>query len=55
VRFGNTGPDSAVTLSEGQGFGMIIVATRAGHDAAAQTIFAFRPNSDASDSGRRMS
>jgi hypothetical protein len=39
VRFGKTAPDSAVTVSEGQGFGMILVATMAGHDAAAQTIF----------------
>jgi endo-1,4-beta-D-glucanase Y len=39
VRFGKTAPDSAITVSEGQGFGMVIVAIMAGYDAAAQTIF----------------
>lgn len=39
VRFGKTAPDSAVTVSEGQGCGMVIVAIMAGYDAAAQTIF----------------
>jgi hypothetical protein len=37
VSFGSTNPGR--TVSEGQGFGMIIVALMAGHDAQAQAIF----------------
>lgn len=33
------GAGSSVTVSEGQGFGMVIVALMAGHDANAQTLF----------------
>lgn len=39
VRFGTTLPDSASTVSEGQGFGMVIVPLMAGYDPDAQTIF----------------
>ena len=39
IRFAKTLPNSAVTVSEGQGYGMIIVALMAGHDAVAQSIF----------------
>jgi endo-1,4-beta-D-glucanase Y len=37
VSFGTTNPGR--TVSEGQGYGMIIVATMAGHDPQAQTLF----------------
>lgn len=33
------GQGSDVTVSEGQGFGMVIVALMAGHDPNAQTLF----------------
>jgi hypothetical protein len=39
VRFGKTAPNRDITVSEGQGFGMIVVALMAGHDAEAQDIF----------------
>ena len=40
IAFGKPGSDNyAVTVSEGQGYGMIAVAYLAGHDPAAQAIF----------------
>ena len=39
VAFGATPPARDRTVSEGQGYGMIIVALMAGHDPQAQTIF----------------
>lgn len=39
IAFGSSAPDVNVTVSEGQGYGMIIVALMAGHDAQAQTYF----------------
>jgi endo-1,4-beta-D-glucanase Y len=39
VAFGATAPDSDRTVSEGQGYGMIIVALMAGYDSQAQVIF----------------
>jgi endoglucanase len=40
VAFGKAGTDNhAVTVSEGQGYGMVIVAHMAGHDPDARTIF----------------
>lgn len=39
VRFGKTAPNRDITVSEGQGFGMVIVALMAGHDPQAQEIF----------------
>lgn len=39
VAFGKNGPKAARTVSEGQGYGMVIVALMAGHDPAARMIF----------------
>lgn len=39
IAFGLTSPNRERTVSEGQGFGMIILALMAGHDANAQVIF----------------
>ena len=39
IAVGKTAPKSARTVSEGQGYGMIILALMAGHDANAQAIF----------------
>lgn len=39
IAFGLTSPNRERTVSEGQGFGLIVVALMAGHDANAQTIF----------------
>jgi len=40
VAFGKPGTDGhKVTVSEGQGYGMVIVATMAGHDPEAQEVF----------------
>lgn len=39
IAFGSSAPNVNVTVSEGQGYGMIIVALMAGHDAQAQTYF----------------
>lgn len=39
VAFGATPPDYDKTVSEGQGYGMVIVALMAGYDPEAQTIF----------------
>ena len=39
VAFGATLPDRNRTVSEGQGYGMVIVATMAGYEAHAQLIF----------------
>jgi endo-1,4-beta-D-glucanase Y len=38
VAFGRTGENRGTTVSEGQGFGLMIVATMAGHDPDAQRI-----------------
>ncbi|MGC4016021.1 MAG: glycosyl hydrolase family 8 [Luteolibacter sp.] len=39
VAFGKTPPKSAVTVSEGQGYGMVITAIMAGHDPEARALF----------------
>ena len=39
VAFGKTSPKHAKTVSEGQGYGMIIVALMAGYDPDAQDLF----------------
>lgn len=39
IAFGKSTADHARTVSEGQGYGMVIVALMAGHDPAAKTIF----------------
>ena len=39
IKFARALPDSAVTVSEGQGFGMVVVPLMAGHDPAAQSLF----------------
>ncbi len=39
IAFGKALPNRAVTVSEGQGYGMVIVALMAGHDTKAQTVF----------------
>jgi endo-1,4-beta-D-glucanase Y len=39
VAFGNSAPNRDQTVSEGQGFGMLIVPVMAGHDPDAQTLF----------------
>ena len=39
IAFARALPDRAITVSEGQGFGMVIVPLMAGHDPAAQAIF----------------
>lgn len=39
IAFGKTGPKYETTVSEGLGFGMIIVAIMAGYDAGAREIF----------------
>ncbi|MFD0895897.1 hypothetical protein KBB96_08110 [Luteolibacter ambystomatis] len=39
VAFGKTPPKSGVTVSEGQGYGMVIVAIMAGHDPEARALF----------------
>ena len=39
IAFGKTDPNREKTVSEGQGFGMLIVALMAGDDPNAQTIF----------------
>jgi endoglucanase len=39
IAFGRTGSNRSRTVSEGQGYGMMIVALMAGHDPHAQAIF----------------
>ncbi len=39
IAFGKSDPDHGRTVSEGQGYGMVITALLAGHDSQAQTIF----------------
>ena len=39
IRFGKAAPNAALTVSEGQGYGMVIVALLAGHDPDAQALF----------------
>ena len=39
IAFGKTTPDSAATVSEGQGYGMVILPLMAGHDPDAHAVF----------------